>query len=87
MLKRKITIGNPSGLHMRPAGVFAKASLPYQSTVMFAIRDGEFNGKSMLNILSASVKCGDEIELMIDGADEQACMDALVAAIDGGLGE
>jgi len=87
MLTRTITINNPSGLHMRPAGVFAKTILQFCSNVMFRIRGNEYNGKSMINILSATVKCGDEIELLIHGDDEQTCMDAVVAAIESGLGE
>lgn len=87
MLTRRITVSNPSGLHMRPAGVFAKTILPFKSDVIFRIRDGEYNGKSMLSILSAVVKCGDEIELAIDGEDEQACLGAVVDVIESGLGE
>ena len=87
MLTRKITITNPSGLHMRPASVFLKTILPFRSSVMFRIRGSEYNGKSMLNVLSACVKCGEEINLSINGEDEQDCMDAVAAAIEGGLGE
>ena len=87
MLTRKITITNPTGLHMRPAGVFAKTVLPFRSDVMLGIRGSEYNGKSMLNVLSACVKCGDEIELSINGEDELACMETVAAAIESGLGE
>ena len=87
MLSRKITINNPSGLHMRPAGLFVKAVAPFKSNVEFGIRDKEYNAKSMINVLSAAVKRGDEIELKIIGEDEQACMDAVVSAIESGLGE
>lgn len=87
MLSRKKVISNPSGLHMRPAGVFVKACTPFKSDVNFEIRGNTYNGKSMINVLSAAVKCGDEIELKIEGEDEQACMDAVIAAIEDGLGE
>jgi len=87
MLKKKLTIGNPSGLHMRPAGIFVKTIEPFQSDVNFTVRDNEYNAKSMLNILSACVKCGDEIELTVSGSDEQECMEAVVAAVEDGLGE
>ena len=87
MLSRKIVIQNPSGLHMRPAGVFVKACTPYQSEVSFSVRGETYNGKSMIKVLSAAVKCGDEIELRVDGEDEADCMNAMVAAIEGGLGE
>ena len=87
MLSRKITVNNPSGLHMRPAGVFVKAVAPFASSVSFGIRGKSYNAKSMIKVLSAAVKSGDEIELNIEGEDEQACMDAVVAAIESGLGE
>ena len=87
MLSKKIIIHNPSGLHMRPAGLFVKAVTPFKADVSFDIRGSTYNAKSMINVLSAAVKCGDEIELKIEGEDEQACMDAIVAAIESGLGE
>ena len=87
MLSKSIIIKNPSGLHMRPAGVFVKACTPFQSDVFFDINGGTYNGKSMIKVLSAAVKCGDGIELRVDGEDETECMDAMVAAIESGLGE
>jgi len=87
MLKQNITITNPSGLHMRPAGIFVKEVGRFKSDVMIYINGNEYNAKSMLNLLSAAVKCGDEIELRISGADEEECMKAAVALIESGLGE
>ena len=40
-----------------------------------------------MSVLGACVKCGDEIELICDGIDEQAAMEALTSAISNGLGE
>ena len=87
MLSKSITIKNPSGLHMRPAGVFVKACIPFKSDIFFDIRGNSYNGKSMIKVLSAAVKCGDGIELRIDGEDEADCMDAVIAAVESGLGE
>ena len=87
MLKKTIAINNPSGLHMRPAGIFVKTATPFKSSVGFDIRGNSYNAKSMFSVLSAAVKSGDEIELNVEGEDEQACMDAIVAAIESGLGE
>ena len=86
-MRKKITINNPSGLHMRPAGIFVKAVTPFKSHVGFEVRGNAYNAKSMINVLAAAVKCGDEIELVIEGEDELVCMDAVVAAIESGLGE
>lgn len=43
--------------------------------------------QSVLSVLGACVKSGDEITLVCEGEDEQAAIDALVALIEGGLGE
>ena len=48
---------------------------------------GMANAKSVLSVLGACVKCGNEIELTCEGVDEQEALDHLVAAIDSGLGE
>jgi len=87
MLNQKITVKNPSGLHMRPAGIFVKEVGRFKSEVMIYFKGNEYNAKSMLNLLSAAIKCGDEIELRINGTDEEECMKSVVAAIESGLGE
>ena len=87
MLTKKITVKNPSGLHMRPAGMLVKIVTPFQCKALFYHKDNEYNARSMISVLSAAIKQGDEIELRFNGADEQACCDAVVAAIESGLGE
>lgn len=87
MLEKMIAINNPSGLHMRPAGVFVKTVTPFKSKVTFDIRGNTYIAKSMISVLSAAVKNGDEIILRVEGEDEQACMDTITSAIESGLGE
>ena len=43
MVSQKVTINNPQGLHMRPAGVFAKGMAKFDSDVTI-----NFNGKAMV---------------------------------------
>ena len=87
MLTKTLVIANPSGLHMRPAGIFVKACSQFKSEISFDVREKSYNAKSMINVLSAAVKCGDEIELQISGEDEQVCLDTIIAAVESGLGE
>ena len=62
---------------------------PYveHTAITFEYDGGTANAKSVLSVLGACIKCGDEIELICDGADEQEAMKALTDAISGGLGE
>lgn len=87
MLSQKITIHNPSGLHLRPAGILCNTAIKYQSLITFTYDGGTANAKSVLSVLGACVKCGDEIELVCEGADEEEAMKAMVDAISSGLGE
>ena len=45
------------------------------------------NAKSVLSVLGACIKSGDEIVLICDGEDEEEAMKAMVEAIESGLGE
>ena len=87
MLSQKVTVNNPSGLHLRPAGTLCNIAIKYQSLITFTYDGGTANAKSVLSVLGACVKCGDEIELICEGADEQEAMKAMVDAISSGLGE
>ena len=87
MISQKITITNPSGLHLRPAGNLCNEAMKYKSLITFSFDGGTANAKSVLSVLGACGKCGDEIELVCEGADEREAMEALVGAISSGLGE
>ena len=87
MVSRKVIIHNPTGLHLRPAGVLCKEAMKYKSRITFHFRDHTANAKSVLSVLGACVKSGNEIELMCDGEDEETALAALVAIIESGLGE
>ena len=81
MLSYKVTVRNPSGLHLRPAGLLCGEAITFQYD------GGTANAKSVLSVLGACVKSGDEITLICDGEDEQAAIDALASLIESGLGE
>lgn len=87
MISRKVVIHNPTGLHLRPAGVLCREAMKFKSSITFSFEGGSANAKSVLSVLGACVKCGDEIELICEGADEDEAMETLLRAIEGGLGE
>lgn len=87
MISQKVKIKNPTGLHLRPAGILCKEAMKFKSLITFNFKDGTANAKSVLSVLGACVKCGDEIELICEGEDERAALEDLVKAIQNGLGE
>ena len=87
MVNQKIIINKPSGLHLRPAGNLCNEAMKYQSLITFDYDGGTANAKSVLSVLGACVKCGDEIKLVCEGTDEEEALESLIKAIDSGLGE
>ena len=88
MLRQKIKIHNPTGLHLRPAAIFCNTASNYKCKVLFEYDNTlNANAKSVLSVLGACIKSGDEIVLICDGEDEEEAMKAMVEAIESGLGE
>lgn len=91
MVSRKITIENISGLHLRPTGLLCNEAIKYSSSVKFksTTKSGVAitNAKSVLSVLGACVKCGDEIEFICEGEDEEEALDAVIRLVKSGLGE
>ena len=87
MVGQKVVIKNPTGLHLRPAGILCKEAMQFQSLITFTFRGNTANAKSVLSVLGACIKRGDEIELFCDGADENEALAAMVRIIENGLGE
>lgn len=87
MVSQKVTIKNPTGLHLRPAGILCKEAMQFKSLITFSYRENTANAKSVLSVLGACVKCGDEIEFVCEGEDEDEALERLVEVVEGGLGE
>ncbi len=87
MVTKKITVLNPSGLHARPASVLAQAAGKCESDVIIKVDEKIIQVKSILNIMTAAIKCGTEIELCCDGATEEQDLNTIAALIESGLGE
>lgn len=87
MVSKKLVINNPAGLHLRPISVLCNRSIDYKSTITIKIGNKSVNAKSVIGVLSACVKQGDEIELVCEGPDETEAINELSNMIQGGLGD
>lgn len=74
---RDVVVGNPQGLHARPADLFVKLAGKYASTIQ-VIKDGErVDGKSILAILTLAAVQGTQMRLEANGPDADAALQAL----------
>lgn len=87
MVSQTVTVKNEQGLHMRPAGIFAKEMTAFNSNVTLVINGKKINGKSVMNIIAGCIKCGSQMEIECEGEDEQTALAKAVELIESGLGE
>ena len=87
MVSQKIKVTNPTGLHRRPAGNLCREAMKFKCQVTFDYDGNIANAKSVLSVLGACIKSGDEITLICNGEDEEEALEALIDFITNGLGE
>lgn len=87
MVKEKVTVTNRTGLHLKPAGTLCNEAIKYKSSVLFQFKTINVNAKSVLSVLAACVKSGDEIEFICDGPDEEEALAAMTAVVRDNFGE
>jgi phosphocarrier protein len=61
--------------------------MKYKSRITFEYSGNTANAKSVLSVLGACIKCGDEIRLICEGEDEEKALEALIIFVKDGLGE
>lgn len=82
MVSEKMIIDCPQGIHLRPAGSLCESSMRFKSEITFELPNGRSaNAKSVLSILAAGVKCGDEIVLRCNGEDEEEALQSVKATL------
>lgn len=62
------------GLHARPGSEFVKLCQEFDSSVTIVVGDKTANGKSLLSLFKVEPKQYSEIEINIDGSDEEILM-------------
>ena len=87
MKQTVLKITNPTGLHARPAAQFVQTAASFRSKVTIAANHKAADAKSILAVMSMGLIRGTEVTLTVDGPDEQDCLEALVALIQGNFGE
>lgn len=83
MVKEKIRVKNPIGVHLRPAGDIAEAAIKFKKCEVYLSSGGRtVSGKSLLSILSLGIKQNSEFEIICDGEDEEEVLKAILAVLD-----
>lgn len=87
MISENIIIINKLGLHARAASKLVGCASQYESEVFLGKSGNRVNAKSIMGVMMLAASKGVELELEIDGNDEQDCRDAIVELFNNRFGE
>lgn len=79
-------IANTYGFHARPSTSFSKLAGQFASKITVRANGMEGDGKSVMGLMSLGAPKGTEIEIVANGDDAQAAVDALIAHVDDQFG-
>ncbi len=77
MKKFNYVIQDQIGIHARPAGLLAKEAKKYESKIVLKKEGKSAEATKLMSIMSMGVKCGNEVEVEIEGADETVAYDGI----------
>ena len=78
---------NAEGLHARPCHAVVSLAREFEADLRIRNGDTEVNGRSILELMTLSASCGDELELHATGEDALALLEALSRLIASGFTE
>ncbi|MGN1167673.1 MAG: HPr family phosphocarrier protein [Lachnospiraceae bacterium] len=65
------------GIHARPAGMLVKEAKKYESSVMIKKGEKKADAKKLMVLMGLGVKCGEEVTVEVEGADEEKACEAM----------
>ena len=77
LIKKKIKIINPQGLHARPASTFVKIANRFESDVIVRKSGESVSGKSIMSLMTLAANHGSTIEVEVSGSDAEEAIKAL----------
>jgi len=89
MIKRVVRVENQLGLHARAAAKLVKLTAGFQSDIKLSRFNSNqrIDAKSILGILLLAAATGTELEVIIDGDDQEVAMERIVNLFKDRFGE
>ena len=77
IVKRRLKIKNPQGMHARPASAFVKIANKFEAEVTVKKGGESVNGKSIMGLMTLAANRGSVLEIKTSGPDAREMMEAL----------
>ncbi len=83
MINKEITIRLENGLEARPVALLVQVASQFDSSVYLETGDKKVNAKSIMGMMSLGLDIGEKVNVIVDGADEQAALDDIEKYLSG----
>jgi len=80
-LTRELTLLNKYGMHVRPAGLFAKVASRYKADVKVEKDGNVVSGKSIMALMTLEAVCGSTLKVTATGPEASVVLDELEALV------
>lgn len=87
MQKQRLTIINKLGLHARAASKFAQTSARFSADIKVHCQGKSVDGKSVMALMLLAAAKGTELELEVEGRDENDALGAICELVTDRFGE
>src|ERR1051326_5022731 len=81
LARREIKIVNEVGLHARPAAEFVRAANVFRSEIWIIKGEERFSAKSIIEVLTANLNCGDTAVVEAQGRDSESAVASLAKLV------
>ncbi|MGL4676713.1 MAG: HPr family phosphocarrier protein [Brevinema sp.] len=78
MLQKNIVIKNKYGIHARPSSKISEIVNQSNSTVLIKYNENQADASSVMSLILLSIEPNSQIELIVEGDDEQIIFNQLV---------
>jgi phosphotransferase system HPr (HPr) family protein len=81
MQEATVKVLNVNGIHCRPSSAIVRCAMKFKTTTLRAMgSSGSANLKSMIEIITLALHCGDSVTITAEGDDEVVAIGELSAA-------
>ena len=83
MIKKSMTIQLQSGLEARPVALLVQVASQHECSIYVEADNKKVNAKSIMGMMSLGLNSGEEVTVMVDGADEKEALENIEKYLSG----
>ena len=82
-MRKEMVVQIAGGLEARPIAVLVQVASQYESTVYLQVDNKKVNAKSIMGMMSLGLNTGEDVTVLVDGADEKEALENIEKYLSG----